>query len=132
MKHIEEGEQILLFEFLEKAQPFIYQMAFAVPNGGYRNPREAQRMKWAGVKKGVPDIFIAIPTSEHHGLFIELKRPIVKGESKPNITKEQIIWIQNLNEQGYRAIVCYGFDEALKEIKSHYKIVQKTYNFGSV
>lgn len=56
------------------------------------------------------------------GLFIELKRPIRKGYSKPVISPEQKEWLEYLNAVGYYAIVCYGCEEAIKIISNYLKI----------
>jgi len=48
--------------------------AFAIPNGGKRDLREAANMKAQGVKAGVYDVFIPVPRGPWHGLFVEMKR----------------------------------------------------------
>jgi len=128
MKHIEDDEQAALFDWLQIMHPLLFKMAFAIPNGGMRSAREGARLKMQGVKSGVPDLFIAISTDEYHGLFIEMKKPIVKGEAKARISDSQKEWIDHLLFQGYQAIVCFGCDEAIKQIQKHYKIVQKMNN----
>ena len=35
-------------------------LLYAVPNGGYRNAREAARFKAEGVRSGVPDLCLAV------------------------------------------------------------------------
>lgn len=76
-------------------------------------------MKLQGTKAGVPDMFLAVPRGEFHGLFIELKRPIVKGEAKPVVSPEQKRWLKELEAQGYMATVCYGWVEAKETIESY-------------
>lgn len=53
------------------------------------------------------------------GLFIELKRPKVKGKANPVVSKEQQEWIDYLNSVGYYATVCYGSEEAIELIKRY-------------
>lgn len=36
-------------------------------------------------------------------------------------TKEQNEWIKKLNEQGYKAVVCNGFEEARSTIEEYIK-----------
>ncbi len=86
---------------------------FAIPNGGSRNILEAVNLKRQGVTKGVPDVFMAIPNEENHGLFIEFKA----GKNK--LTEEQKAMIDRLREKGYACEVCYSFEEAQKVIKSY-------------
>jgi VRR-NUC domain len=45
-------------------------LIFAVPNGGYRTPREAALMKWTGVLAGVPDLGII---ADGRAFFLEVK-----------------------------------------------------------
>jgi hypothetical protein len=87
---------------------------FAIPNGGKRNMVVAMKLKAEGVKSGVPDLFLALPNETYHGLFIELKTP-----KKGTVSKEQKEWIARLNENGYRAVVCWGHEEAIDEIKKY-------------
>lgn len=80
------------------------------------NIRGAIRAKKAGMRAGFPDIFLPYPTQLYAGLFIELKRPIIKGQNKPVVSKEQKEWIEYLNSVGYKAVVCYGSNEAIQTI----------------
>ena len=82
-----------------------------IPNGGKRSKSEAARFKAQGVKAGVPDIFLPCARGDYHGLYIELKR--TKGGK---LSAAQKGWINALRGQGYKVIVCYGFDEAREVI----------------
>lgn len=86
----------------------------AIPNGGKRNIKTANDLKAEGVKAGVPDISLPYPTSRHHGLYIELKRQ--KGGK---VSERQKTWLEYLNNAGYLAVVCKGFEQA-KEIILQY------------
>ena len=90
-------------------------LLFHVPNGGRRDKREAARLKAQGVKPGVPDLFLPVPRGGYHGLWIELKA--AGGRPSAN----QCEWIGDLNEQGYRAVICYGWDAAREEIGGYLK-----------
>lgn len=85
-------------------------LLFAIPNGGLRDVRVARKLKLEGVKSGVPDLFLPVARRGYHGLFIELKS--TKG--KP--TKKQVSWLAQLDKQGFKAVVCRGFDAATGEI----------------
>lgn len=80
---------------------------FAVPNGGGRSKVEAAILKAEGVRPGVPDLMLALPTNLHHGLFLELKR-----QRGGRVSPEQKAWIERLDSFGYKAAVCRGFGEA--------------------
>ena len=120
-KFIEDDEQKALFQWLGmKARPdYPTNLAFAIPMGGKRDVREAARMKSQGSKAGVPDLMLPVARGGYHGMFIEMKRPIVKGTAKPVISPEQRYWLDCLSEQGYKAIVCYGALEAITAITEY-------------
>lgn len=108
--HIEDDEQVMLVKWFRMQYPKI--LIFAVPNGGNRGIQEAKRLKLGGVTAGVPDLFIAKGMRGLNGLFVEMKRPRVKGKSNPVVSTEQKEIIKYLLENGFAAVVCYGFDEA--------------------
>jgi hypothetical protein len=87
---------------------------YHVPNGGYREKREAWALKGQGVQPGVPDIVIPIARKPYHGLYIELKR-----QSGGVISSAQEWWLKQLVMQNYRAKVAKGFEEALREVLNY-------------
>lgn len=115
----EAAEQEALFSWaqMQTAVHPELELMYHIPNGGSRNPKEAANLKLQGVKSGVPDIHLPIPKGIYHGLYIELKEP--SGKNKP--TSKQLEWLERLRNQGYAAIVCYGFEQAKKEILSYLK-----------
>jgi hypothetical protein len=112
----EEQEQQRIIEWCNlnlKRYPAL-EWIFAIPNGGKRNKPEAFRFKTAGVKRGVPDMCLPVPRGQYSSLFIELKR--TKGGT---LSHEQAIWIEALNSNGCRAVVCKGAQEAIAEIENY-------------
>src|SRR5574344_1769608 len=105
----EHAEQATLVQWLAIAHPTV--RIFAIPNGGWRGKLEAMRLQIEGVSPGVPDLMLPTPRGKYHGRFIEMKR--TKGG---RTSAEQKDWPEHLNAQGYRAVVCKGFEEAKKEI----------------
>ena len=94
MKSIEHDEQKKLMDWWAEFSalhglPII--ALFAIPNGGERNIIVATRMKAEGVRRGVPDLFLALPKRSYHGLFIELKKP--KGGKVSEHQKEYIKYL---------------------------------------
>ena len=87
-----------------------------IPNGGRRDKKEAARLKAQGGKAGVPDLFLPVPRQGFHGLYIEMKY----GENKT--TQSQRFWLEELKKQGFKTIVCYGADAAIKEIDEYMSI----------
>jgi rhodanese-related sulfurtransferase len=108
----EDMEQRNLVEWLHKSLPEV--RFFAIPNGGWRSKATAGKLKAAGVKPGVPDMFIATARPPYHGLFIEMKR-----EKGGQLSPYQKIWLANLRAGGYRAEVCAGA-EAAKAVITDY------------
>ena len=76
---------------------------YAVPNGGSRNVREAQRLKAEGVLAGVADLVVLLPQGK--SLYIEMK---VKGNRQTNNQKD---FQKKAIALGHNYAVCYTFEE---------------------
>ncbi len=125
-RHVEHSHQSALISWSKiksvgQDGTTIHDYLFAIPNGGKRNPREASRLKAQGVKKGVSDLMLALPSAGFSGLWIELKAPKTK-KYKPAPTPDQSAWLERMNAVGYRAELCYGWQEA-KEVIEEYLAV---------
>lgn len=108
-EHLEQAALIVWTQL--KGHP--YNLIFAIPNGGHRHPRTATFLKAEGVKPGVPDLMLPVACGGYHGLFIEMKF----GRNPP--TKEQKEKLAALQEQGYAAHVCYGWEAAREVIEDY-------------
>ena len=86
-----------------------------IPNGGTRDPVEAAHLKRQGVRSGVPDLHLPVPRGGYASLYIEMKRP---GGS---LSQNQRWWLSRLEDEGNRAVVCYGWEEAVAEIEKYLK-----------
>ena len=119
-RNAEYFEQVAVVEYLKTAYPNVL---FSATCGGMRTSiGTAKKMKISGYKKGLPDLMIFEPRGNYHGLFIEMKAPFVKGVSQKGKTSlEQLEWQARLNERGYMAVICYGFEEAKKAIDGYLK-----------
>jgi len=117
----EAQEQKFLFQWAGLARQKYpeLELLFHVPNGGKRDKREAISLKMEGVKAGVPDLALPVARGEYFGLYIELK----VGKNKPK--EHQLKWIDQLKEQGYFVMVCYGWLEA-REVITNYLEKPKT------
>lgn len=107
----EHDEQYKLFLWT-RYRPELRWM-FAIPNGGYRTKATAGKMVAEGVKRGVPDLMLPLPTDKFHGLFIEMKF----GKNK--MTPEQKEFFDYATQQGYCCRVAYSADEAMKIIDEY-------------
>lgn len=109
----EEEEQITLFkwaELNEKKYPAL-KLMFHIPNEGKRSYVSGKRMKLAGMRKGVSDIFLSAPRGKYHGLYIEMKR-IIDGK----VSDDQTEWLDAVRAEGYAGYVAYGWQDASKKI----------------
>ena len=113
----EDGEQLALYCWIAlkdlyegpiKSTPYPQlERLFHIPNGGFRDKREAAKLRGMGVKRGVPDLCLPVRMGDWSGLYIELKK--VKGK---DAREEQSEWGEYLKSQGYGFVVCKGWLEA--------------------
>lgn len=97
---------------------------FAIHNQGHGDAIRGGRAKAEGVKAGVPDIML--PVSQRgidvmpcNGLFVELKRPKTDKRGKGSASEKQEDWITYLNDEGYIAVVCVGWEDAARAIQRY-------------
>lgn len=109
MSATEFQEQAALFEWatLSECKYPALKWLYAIPNGGKRDIITATNLKRTGVKPGVPDICLPVARNGFHALYIELKR--VSGGA---VSASQRIWLNALTEQGFKAVVCKGWETA--------------------
>jgi DNA mismatch repair ATPase MutS len=88
----------------------IGRLFYHIPNGGHRNIKEAMKFKSVGVKSGVCDLFLSIPNSKYHGLYIEMKS--TKGKLTPN----QYKFINLVKEKGYDVFICKDWEKGKEYI----------------
>jgi hypothetical protein len=136
----EHSQQAALFCWaaMNERNDYRLKLLHAIPNGANfgddKKSRQVRgnRMRREGLKTGVPDIFLPVPApvwgfapNEHHGLYIEMKRPDVRYKRKTpahkwdtgGVDEEQVVWLNMLEQQGYKCVVCYSWWEAANEIK---------------
>lgn len=120
MKKSETTEQINLFQWARNTESILPELAllYHVPNEGKRT--NGAVLKAAGLKSGVPDICLPVPSNGFHGLYIELKFGANKATGK------QEDFMDGLRQQGYKAVVCYGAEEARAEILGYLQKPGKT------
>ena len=94
-------------------------LLFHIPNGGKRSKSEAVRFRAAGVRSGVPDLFLPCSRGGFHGLWIEMKA--MGGR----VSREQERWQTELLGQGYMCAVCYGADAAIETIEKYMQLKEE-------
>lgn len=110
MRRINPSEhqiQVALCEYLTlNARPEIFW--FAVPNGGLRNIRVAQKMKAEGLKPGVSDLAFMLP--QGRCAWLELKAP--KGQ----LSDQQHGFKTRCRELGHFWAMARSIDEAIPHL----------------
>lgn len=126
-EHQEQVEVIRYWERLcekivnPKTGKLVYkkEQLFAIPNGGRRSGRNGFGMVQEGLRKGVPDLFLAVVGRDgwelkEPGLFIEMKR--TKGGV---VSEDQKKMLEILDDEGYITVVAYGATQAIEAINSY-------------
>lgn len=75
--------------------------------------RTGKRMNDMGYCKGIPDLFIAQPVNNYHGLFIELKT------DKGKVSNEQKEMLIKLSELDYLVMICRSLDDFIKVVNKY-------------
>lgn len=89
------------------------------PNGGFRNKREAGKLKAMGVKRGFPDLILLVKRGPYSGLGIELKIPELKTKKNGGASDEQLLWGKHLLLNGFGFKVCHGWIDARDTLVSY-------------
>lgn len=113
----EDNHQIIVMDWARyqakergiEALAFLYH----TPNGGGRTKSEGGRMKLLGTKKGVPDLFLPVPSASAHGLWIEMKT------GGGVISNEQNEFGEFVKKHGYEWIVAWSWKEAVSALSSY-------------
>lgn len=117
----EHSQQLALFcwSALETKNYPQLKWLYAVPNGFFASSGQKGKMKAEGLRDGVPDIVLPVPRPQFldaygpkHGLYIEMKREIYRNRKDGGCSEDQLKWLAYLNEVGYKAVVCYSWEEA--------------------
>ena len=104
---------------LNEARYPALKLAFACPNGGLRNVITAKKLKAEGVRPGVPDWWLPVPSyhprmvAPKNGLTIEFKRP----GAKPS--EAQWDYIHELEAWGWSCHICSDWERAAEIVKEY-------------
>ena len=114
MREREHSLQVGCVRWFRLQYPRIAHLLFAIPNGGWRNPTVASKLKAEGVTAGVPDLFLAMPHGQYHGLFIEMK-----NGKQGRVSESQELMIEHLRGQFYRVEVVRTAEEFVATIQDY-------------
>jgi len=81
---------------------------FAVPNGGKRHIVVAKKLAEEGVRSGVPDLFIPVPSPTYNGLFLEVKTRI------GTLSNTQKFWANELKLNNFKVVVVRSLEDAIE------------------
>jgi len=114
---IETEEQTEVIKKFREQYPDIGELLIHPPNGGFRkNAFEGWRLKQAGVRAGVSDLFLPIARGGYFGLWIEFKA------APPNnapVSDNQKKWLELMAAQGYATHICLGVEAAMKVLDEY-------------
>ena len=94
-------------------------LLFAIPNGGARDSITGARLKAEGVRRGVPDLMLAVPTRDAHGLFVEMKLQESFNKASASSKEAQATFSHSLTSRGYAYKLCFDSTEAISAIKAY-------------
>lgn len=107
----EHNHQKIVVSWVRKHFPGI--PFFSIPNGGWRDPVVGARLRAEGLLPGVPDLFLAQPSGQANGLFIEMKSKSGRVGGAQKILHEQ------LREAGYEVEVPVGWKAAIESVQRY-------------
>ena len=112
-KHEESKIQVSIVRYFR--QHFEGRIA-SIPNGGWRDPLEAIRLKEEGVEAGHPDLVI-------YGLggrifLIEVKEPSLRNRKNGGLSDSQMKFIPDLRRLGFIVCVVYSLEDAIRLFES--------------
>lgn len=93
--------------------PEVARDTFSIPNEGKTSWVTGVKMKQAGMKSGVPDLFIPVAMQGHNGLFIEMK------SNKGRLSTKQKEFQERLRGRNYAVHTCYSFDDFTETVTKY-------------
>ena len=112
-RHIESHLQRNCFTWFRLQYPRLRLLLFAVPNGGFRNKKEAGIMKAEGVTAGVADVILLKPSGGYASLCVEFKTE----DGRQQATQKE--WQTAAEGAGNKYIIVRSFDEFKDEIEKY-------------
>ena len=98
--HEESNLQKNCVKWFSDTYPQLNDVFFAVPNGGARSVITGAILKAEGVKRGIADLLLLVPTRHYHGLCIEMKT----AKGRQSIAQKH--WQKAVTAQGYKYVIC--------------------------
>ena len=89
----------------------------AIPNGSWRHPATAARLKAEGVRPGAPDILLPVPSGKYAGLALEFKR-----QRNGHLSPAQRAYQSYLIMFGWRCETVWDAEQAWKILMGYLEI----------
>jgi len=118
MQPTEDGEAIAFVQGFEARWPHYAPFLIHIPNEGMVRSANGSHIgkvlkrRRMGVKAGTSDYFLAYPTSQHCGLWLELKRP------GGTVRHDQLDFLRHMGKQGYMIAVAWGAIAAMAAVQA--------------
>lgn len=106
----ETSEQIVVARWL-RAHGVLF---FHVPNGMWRDRRQAVVLRAMGVQAGVPDLLVMDPPPAGGAVGAAIEMKSAAGRTTP----VQERWLEQLAARGWATRVCWGAEAAIAFLKS--------------
>jgi hypothetical protein len=105
--------QMSFCDYVAKVRPESRDAIIKIKNEGKLSWQKGKQNKREGLCKGAADIFVAIPTTEHSGLWMEFKTKTGK------VSKEQAEFGVAQILRGYGYVVVRSVDEAIEALEDY-------------
>ena len=121
MKHREHDLQTACVRWFRMQWPKYSGLLFAIPNGAKlagtpeQRARAWQRLQEEGARPGAPDLFLAVPSGDLAGLFIEMKT------SKGRQSAEQVAFEADVLTVGYGYAVPRTLEQFVQTVDNYLK-----------
>jgi len=91
----------------------VFDYLIKIPNEAKRSYALAARLKKEGLKAGVSDLFLALPSNGYFGLWLEIKA------KRGRVTEAQAKFIDKMVCVGYVGKVAYSAEQAINMIDDY-------------
>lgn len=122
MRHLESKIQSACVTWFGYQYPDLYYNLFAVPNGVATSATQGRILKGEGMKAGVSDLILLVPSGAYHGLCIEFKTTSKSSRQRDT----QKAFQSAVERQGYKYIIVRTCEEFISEISKYFKYGNET------
>lgn len=88
-------------------------LLYHIPNERKCTPVQGKQLKLQGVRSGIPDLHLPVSKNGYNSLYIEMK------SESGRVSDEQKWWLSELEKQGSKCVVCYGWEQAVATLEDY-------------